>query len=151
VSKPILSVEDRDDDRLLLSLLLRKLGLINPIWQLSDGEQAINYLAAQGIYADRTNFPLPSVLFLDLHMPCIGGFEVLEWLQANPLPGPILICEVSDPVSHPDLQRAYQLGASSFISKPLNETQIRECIRSHPQFWEFEDSSKGSGSGKAQG
>jgi CheY-like chemotaxis protein len=145
MSNPILIVEDREDDRFLLALQLRRQGLTNPIWQLPDGEQAICYLSGEGIYADRTKFPLPSVLFLDLRMPGKCGFAVLEWLRANPLPDPMLILVMSDPHSRPDLQRAYQLGANSFISKPLNEAEIRECIRSHPQVWDFEESSRTSG------
>ncbi|MDB6036064.1 MAG: response regulator [Verrucomicrobiales bacterium] len=134
-------VEDREEDRFLLALLLRRLGLTNTILQLPDGEQAIHYLSAEGIHAERRSFPLPSVLFLDLRMPRKSGFTVLEWLRANPLPNPVLVFVVSDSLSRGDIQRAYQLGASSFISKPLNEAEIRECIRSHPQFWEFEDPS----------
>jgi|1186.fasta_scaffold540951_2 CheY-like chemotaxis protein len=139
MSDALLIVDDREDDSVLLERMLRRLGVGNAIVKLPGGEEAIQYLSGEWRYKDRERYPLPSVIFLDLKMPGKNGFEVLEWIRSNPLPQRCLVLIVSELNALADIRRAYRLGANSFLSKPLNEAEIRECLRNHPESWDFAD------------
>ena len=138
VKKLILLVDDREDDRVLLERILRRQGVANPIMHFSDGDEVIRYLAGEGQYRDRDQYPLPVILLLDLKMPRASGFEVLQWMKEHPGSTCITLV-VSELHAMSDINRAYQLGANSFLSKPLDDAEIRECLRNHPECWDFED------------
>ena len=138
MEKLILLVDDNENDRVLLERTLRRLGVANPIRQLADGEDAIQYLSGEGDYADPQNHKSPVILLLDLKMPRKSGFEVLQWLKEHPVE-PCITLVVSELHALSDVNRAYQLGATSFLSKPLDEAEIRECLRNHPECWDFKD------------
>src|SRR5437868_14869596 len=78
---PILIVDDQSEAQSLLTWSLRRAGVQNPIHCLSDGHEAIRYLGGEPPYCDRINYPLPGVLFLDLKLPVLDGWEVLDWIQ----------------------------------------------------------------------
>src|SRR3954451_23276753 len=77
----ILLVEDRDDDVLLVLRSFAKAKIPNPVQVVRDGEEAMAYLSGAGKYANRTEYPLPELLLLDLKMPKVNGFEVLAWIR----------------------------------------------------------------------
>lgn len=139
MSDMILIVDDREDDSFLLERMLRRLGVGNAIVKLPNGDEAIQYLSGDWRYKNREQYPLPSAIFLDLKMPGKNGFEVLEWIRTNPLRQPCLVMVVSELNALADIRRAYRLGANSFLSKPLNEAEVRECLRNHPECWDFAD------------
>ena len=136
--KLVLIVDDRPDDCLILEKMLRRLGVSNNIVKLSSGEEAIDYLDGKGEFQERYSHPFPSVLFLDLKMPGKNGFDVLEWLQDHPVRGKCVVFVVSELHSFAQINRAYRLGATSYFSKPLSETEIRECLRNRSELWEFD-------------
>jgi CheY-like chemotaxis protein len=138
MSKLILLVDDQENDRVIVERVLRRLGVANPILHFDDGEDAIHYLAGEGVFGNRALHPLPHILLLDLKMPRKSGFEVLQWIKEHPV-GPCLILVISELHALADIKRAYQLGANSFLSKPLDEAEIRECLRNHPECWDFKD------------
>src|SRR5690349_327990 len=80
----ILIAEDDEDHVFLLKRALQKGAVLNPVFVVSDGQEAIEYLKGEGKYADRYEYPLPSLLLLDLKMPQKDGFEVLEWIRQQP-------------------------------------------------------------------
>src|SRR5687768_16993926 len=80
----ILLAEDNENDALLMRHAFKKAGISNPLVRVRDGEEAIDYLAGHGVYADRRAYPFPALLLLDLKMPRRDGFEVLEWIKADP-------------------------------------------------------------------
>ena len=139
MSETILIVDDREDDSFLLEKMLRRLGVGNPIVKLSNGDDALHYLAGEYQFKNRSAHPLPSVLFLDLRMPGKDGFDVLQWIQQNPFTSRCLVLIVSELRAIDDIRQAYRLGADSFLSKPLNEAELRECLRNHPECWDFAD------------
>src|SRR2546423_7862279 len=81
----ILLVEDRADDILLVQKAFQKAGVSNPISVVRDGEEALGYLLGLGKFADRTTFPFPTLLLLDLKMPKMDGFELLKSIRSLPL------------------------------------------------------------------
>jgi len=114
----VLIAEDNENDALLLQRAFRNIGLQNPLQIVPDGEQAIRYLQAEGKFADRQQFPFPTVLFLDIKMPRMSGFDVLEWVRGHP-DWRIIPTMIFSSSSHPgDVARAYQSGANAYLVKP---------------------------------
>ena len=116
----VLLAEDDPDDVLLTQIAFERARLANPLQVVRDGEEAIAYLKGTGKFANRAEFPMPSLLLLDLVMPLINGFEVLEWLREQQ-PGlnslPVVVLTASETIH--DIKLASQLGALSFLVKPI--------------------------------
>jgi CheY-like chemotaxis protein len=111
-----------DDDLLDIDALCRVLKsarIQNPISVVRDGVETIAYLEGVGPFGDRSRFPYPALLFLDLRMPKISGVEVLEMLQENPLHRELGIVVFTAVGNVNEIRQAYQLGASSFLVKPV--------------------------------
>jgi CheY-like chemotaxis protein len=135
----ILIVDDNSDDSELLQRFLRKKGLANPIRVLPDGSAAINYLHGLEPYSDRLLHPFPALVFLDLSMPGKTGYDVLEWLSADPgIPSPKIII-FTQAIGFQELERCYLLGADSFLLKQTMEEQFRDLLVRYPHIWEFAD------------
>jgi CheY-like chemotaxis protein len=81
---PILAAEDEESDRLILELVFEKAQLPHPLVIVGDGQEAVDYLSGRGRFADRLAHPLPGLLILDLKMPRMNGFDVLDWLATQP-------------------------------------------------------------------
>lgn len=113
----ILLVEDSRDDAFFLRRAFLKAGLSHPIVDVRNGQQAVNYLSGNALYADRSLYPLPKLLLVDLKMPLMDGFELLAWLQTRPdLHGlPAIVISASHLPS--DMERARQLGAQDYFVK----------------------------------
>ncbi len=114
----ILLAEDNSNDVLLLRRAFRKAGVANRLEVVSDGEEAIAYLAGDGGYADRERHPLPSLVLMDVELPRKSGFEVLTWLRQQP--GlrrlPVALLGASDRPT--DIRRGYEAGANAYHVKP---------------------------------
>src|SRR5437879_1980484 len=80
----ILLVEDKEDDIFLIRRAFEKGGILNPLHVVRDGDEAIEYLAGEGKYNNRAEYPLPQLMLLDLKMPGTDGFEVLHWVRQQP-------------------------------------------------------------------
>ncbi len=133
-SQVILLAEDLDDDILLIRKALQRAGIDNPLHIVRDGEQAIHYLAGIGKYSARDVYPLPELLLLDLKMPRADGFEVLQWVRSRPALRSLIIIVLTVSEDIRDANRAYELGASSFLVKPMdfqNSTALADLIRTH--------------------
>jgi CheY-like chemotaxis protein len=141
----ILAVEDEDDDVALLKRAFRKAGLVNPVRFLADGEQAVSYLAGEGEYADREAYPLPSLILLDLKLPRKSGLEVLAWLREQPVLRRIPVVVLTSSKQNVDLERAYDLGANSYLVKPVAFTDLLEMIGALQLYWiRLNETPKGS-------
>ncbi|CAM2883495.1 response regulator [Rariglobus hedericola] len=114
----VLLAEDNDDDLFLSKRVLAKAG-IAPVFHVADGRQAMDYLAGKGDYADRTRYPLPEVVLLDLKMPEFTGHEVLEWLRAEPALRDLKVYVLTSSAEMSDQQRAEKAGAQGYLVKPL--------------------------------
>jgi CheY-like chemotaxis protein len=136
MSKTILLVEDSPDDELFFKIALRKAGVENPVRSVRDGRQAIAYLCGNPPFGDRQSHPLPEIIFLDLKLPCLDGFGVLEWLRLQPeLTRRILIVILSQIADAAVLQRAYALGANSFLIKPCMDEELRNLVNHYDGYW----------------
>jgi CheY-like chemotaxis protein len=94
-----------------------------------SGRDLKAYLEGEGPYADRATFPYPGLILLDLRMPGMDGFEVMEWLKRQPLHAAIPIIAISAFDQQKNISKAYQLGARTFLSKPVHAESVRDAIR----------------------
>lgn len=133
--RSLLIVDDNEDDRFLWREACRAAGIPNPLQEVRDGVEAIEYLMGAGRYADRAQFPRPALMFLDLKMPRKNGFEVLEWMRAdrNMHDIPVLVMSASGLVS--DVDQAYRLCANAFIVKPVSAKDLVEVAKAVRAFW----------------
>ena len=131
----ILLAEDREDDVLLLQKAFAKANLLNPVHIVRDGVEVVAYLTGEGKYANRAEFPLPDLLLLDLAMPKLNGFEVLTWIRQQPLLRALRVVVLTSSDRIQDVNLAYQLGANSFIVKPMDFEQFVEVSRAVKGYW----------------
>jgi len=115
----ILLAEDSEDDAFFCRRALEKAGVAHTLVHVFDGEECIKYLAGQEPFADRTKFPFPNVLLLDLKMPIVSGFEVLEWIQAHPECKTLPVIILTGSELGRDKDNAAKLGASEYHCKPI--------------------------------
>jgi CheY-like chemotaxis protein len=131
----ILIVDDSSDDFLLLKRAFSKTGVANPIHWVRSGSEAIQYLSGTGAYEDRNKFPIPNVILLDLNMPDGDGFDVLTWIRNKYPDGGLLIVVLTRVEEIRKINRAYKLGANSFLTKPGNPEELQELINIFTGYW----------------
>lgn len=131
----ILLAEDDPGDVFRIERAFRKAYTNVCLEIVSDGEQAIQYLSGQAPYQDRERYPLPALVLLDLKLPRYSGFEVLTWLRqtSNLKNLPVVVLTSSD--QQADIERAYELGANSYLTKPPNPTTLLEMVQALGLYW----------------
>jgi two-component system response regulator len=131
----ILLVEDNDDDVELTLRALRRNRVANRVHVVRDGAEALEYLFATGSYAGRDVRDTPNLVLLDLKLPKVGGLELLEQLRSDARTRrlPVVILTSSNVES--DLARSYDLGANSYIRKPVDFTQFMEAVNQLGLHW----------------
>jgi CheY-like chemotaxis protein len=138
-NKVILLVDDSENDALLLSREFARAGLRNPIIWVSSGKKAIAYLKGEDEYANRDRSPFPSILLLDLNMPEVNGFDVLEWIGREPGLRNLLVIVLSGMDDTRSVQRAYALGANSYLTKPVNPYDLANMVNFFRGYWMVPD------------
>lgn len=133
--KPILLAEDSPSDARLINMVLKKAGVSNRVFMVENGEEAIAYLNGNEQYANRTLFPVPGVLLLDLLMPKLDGFQVMEWCRTQPHLRDMLTIVLSSRRELKAMTRAYALGAHSFLLKPPTVAEILELTKAFQGYW----------------
>jgi CheY-like chemotaxis protein len=133
----ILLAEDREDEVLLTRRAFRQANVLNPLQVVPDGEEAIAYLEGNGKYANREEYPLPGLLLLDLKMPRKDGFEVLHWIRHHPQLRPLRVVVLTSSDHTSDVNRAYELGANSFLVKPVSFRQFVEMTQALHTYWRW--------------
>ena len=131
----ILLAEDDSNDVLLIQRAFQKAGFGDVLKVVRDGSEAIDYLSAHGPYADRKCFPLPFLLLLDLKMPGTDGFEVLQWIRENPDLKRLLVVVLTSSNLQADVDRAYELGANSYLVKPVSFDEMVHMIQRFEIYW----------------
>jgi len=120
----ILLVEDDRDDVFFMRRALEKTALGLPMQVVRDGQQAVDYLAGVGKFTNRTEYPIPSIIFLDLKLPHIHGFDVLDWIRKQPSLKEIPVVILTSSPEQKDQQRAKQLAANAYLIKPPTEEAL---------------------------
>jgi len=130
-----LLVEDTEDDVLLIHRAFLKANILNTLQVVRSGEEAIEYLQGTGRFSNRAEFPLPSLVLLDLKMKGIDGFEVLRWIRQQPALTRLRVVVLTSSNAVGDVNLAYQLGANSFLVKPVDFDRLVEISQALKGYW----------------
>ena len=133
----ILLVEDNPYDAALIQRAIAKARILNPVEVVDDGEKAIAYLTGQPPYDDREKCPLPVVTLLDLKLPKRSGFEVLEAVRSVPMVKRLPIVVLTSSGQTADVNRAYDLGANSYLVKPVGTDALVDLLKTIETYWMF--------------
>lgn len=134
-SVTILMADDDDDDCLLAKEALAESRLANNLHFVRDGEELMDYLYQRGQYAELIDSPRPGVILLDLNMPKKDGREALKEIKADPHLRQIPIVVLTTSKAEEDIYRSYDLGANSFISKPVTFGSLVEVMKTLGKYW----------------
>src|SRR6185436_15133066 len=113
-----LVTEDHPDDILLLQQAFKIAGTTSRLYAVTDGFETQAYLKGEGEFGDRAAFPFPDALLLDLNMPRMNGFELLEWIRQDEQCRRLVVHVLTASAREADIHRAYDLGANSYLIKP---------------------------------
>jgi two-component system, response regulator len=145
----ILLVEDSQDDVDLALHALRRGKLANNIMVVGDGEQALDFVFCRGAYAERSFDHPPKLILLDLKLPKVNGMEVLKQVKSDPRTKSIPVVIMTSSKEERDLVEGYNLGANSYIQKPVDFEQFRETVKSVGLYWLVINESPVAGNSKA--
>lgn len=131
----ILVAEDDEEDQILLKEAMAETRLANPLHFVPHGEDLLAYLKGEGAFADRSQFPLPGLILLDLNMPKVDGREALKEIKAHPDFKRIPVIVLTTSKAEEDIIRSYDLGVNSFITKPVRFDQLVNVMRALGHYW----------------
>jgi len=131
----VLYVEDNPDDFELFKLASRKCGTPFALQHAADGEHAVSYLRRATAYPDREEYPFPDLVLLDLKLPRLDGFEVLQWIRSNPATKSLPVVVLAGSSFRADIRRALELGANSYAAKPGKFEELAVLIDQIADVW----------------
>jgi two-component system response regulator len=131
----ILIVEDNPNDAELTIRALKKNNLANIIHVVEDGEEALDFLFCRGKYIENSFLKPLKVIFLDLKLPKISGLEVLSEIKSNPETKVLPVVIISSSRENPDIKTAYELGANSYVVKPVNFEDFLQAMSHAGLYW----------------
>src|ERR1700704_87650 len=131
----ILLVEDNQDDMALALHALKREKLANNIFVVRDGEEALDFLFCRGAFTHRSFDHPPKLMLLDLKLPKVDGMEVLRQIKSDPRTKTIPVVIMTSSKEERDLVAGYNLGANSYIQKPVDFDQFRETVKSVGLYW----------------
>lgn len=131
----ILMADDDADDRILTKDALEESRVVNDLRFVEDGEELMDYLKRRGEFSDPASAPRPGIILLDLNMPKKDGREALREIKADPDLRRIPVVVMTTSQAEEDIYRSYDLGASSFITKPVTFDRLVELMKTMGQYW----------------
>lgn len=131
----ILIAEDDPEDRMLTTEALEESKLVNTVHFVENGEDLIMYLENQGKFEDKIKYPKPGIILLDLNMPKMDGREALQIIKSKEMLRMIPIVILTTSKAEEDILRSYDLGVSSFISKPVTFNALVEIMKTLGKYW----------------
>ena len=140
----ILIAEDDENDVFLLKRAFHQAQFDNPLQVVPNGEDAIAYLRGDSPFDDREKHPIPALVLLDLKMPRKNGFEVLAWMRQHPEFNPLAVVVLTSSQESADINRAYALGANSYLVKPANFLSLVDMITRLKEYCKFTSQSVGT-------
>ena len=131
----ILMADDDEDDRLLALDALKEGRVLNNLYCVEDGVELLEYLRREGKFTDPATSPRPSLILLDLNMPRMDGREALQHIKADPNLRSIPVVILTTSKEEEDMIRGYDLGAASYITKPVNFEGLVDLMRAIGRYW----------------
>ena len=132
---PILLVEDNPDDVFFVQRAFHTAHIEHPLFTVSNGQQAIDYMSGKGAYADRAVYPLPRLVLADLKMPGVSGLELIQWMRQDHYAKLIPIVVLSSSALSADVNATYAVGANAYMVKPANPLALERLLRTIAEFW----------------
>jgi CheY-like chemotaxis protein len=133
----ILAVEDNADDLFLLREAFKRAAVTSQLNAVSDGIEALAYLSGREGFTDRMAHPFPDILLLDINMPRMNGFEVLEWIRQDAGCSRLVVHVLTASSRQLDVQRAYDLGANSYVVKPSRLDELAAFVKALHEWHRF--------------
>jgi two-component system response regulator len=134
-TKVILLVEDNPDDVVLTERALKKNNIVNAVVVAHDGQEALDFLAGTGAFAARATDDLPELVLLDLKLPKVDGLEVLRAIRGDERTRRLPVVILTSSAEERDIVSSYDLGANSYIRKPVDFDQFVEAVRELGLYW----------------
>ncbi|MDY7032233.1 MAG: response regulator [Thermodesulfobacteriota bacterium] len=131
----ILLVEDNDDHIELTQRALKENGVLNVIYVVKDGKEALDYLYNRDKYSDKAEAPKPELILLDVKLPKIDGFEVLKQVKNDPDLKPIPIIMLTTSSRDEEIAKGYSEGANSYVTKPVDFNKFVAKIKNLQMYW----------------
>ena len=131
----VLLVDDNPDDLLFFQLAWEKAKLANPVRAVSTRKEAMAYLEGHGKFADRLNYPLPSLVLLDLRLPDGNGCELVRWIRAHAQCHRMVLIILSGSAREGDIDEAYRSGANSFLLKSASPRDLEQMVSLIQSYW----------------
>jgi CheY-like chemotaxis protein len=131
----ILLVEDDENDVFLMERAFGNGSVPAQVQVVRDGREALHYLRGEGDYADRQRHPLPCLTLLDLNLPRVRGLEVLKQIREDPHLRKLIVVVLTSSAIDSDIERAYEVGANSYLTKPTGLEEVQELVELIGQYW----------------
>ncbi len=132
---PILLAEDDENDVFLMRRALERAGVPNPLFVVRNGQEAIDYLAGKGQFADRHQFPVPGLMLLDLKMPWMDGFDVLKWLRGQRQYDKFPVVVLTSSKLQADVDQSRDLGVYDYRVKPQSFDDLVRLLDDVRKCW----------------
>ena len=142
-SSPVLYAEDDENDAFLMQRAFKQAEVTNPLPVVPTGIAAIQYLSGTGEFADRSKYPMPGLVLLDLKLPGESGFEVLSWIRARPSTAPLPVVVLTSSNQESDMQLAYRTGANGYLIKPGRPEELLVMVKGIRDYWLAQNRSVG--------
>jgi CheY-like chemotaxis protein len=133
--KTVLLVEDDSDDAFVMKMACHRSGIPHHLKLAEDGDVAVKYLSGDGKFKDRTAFPFPDVVFLDIKMPKRDGHEVLKWIRDQPDLKNLPVVMLTGSLQPADIDRAFDLGVTSYLKKVPCPAEFGQAVRIILKYW----------------
>jgi CheY-like chemotaxis protein len=131
----ILMADDDSDDRLMVQEAFEESRLANDLRFVNDGAELLDYLFRRGQYSDPAKSPRPGLILLDLNMPKVDGRQALREIKAEPKLKNIRVVVMTTSKAEEDILRTYNLGAESYVTKPVTFASLVEVIKTLGKYW----------------
>src|SRR5215813_8964745 len=135
MAKRVLVAEDDPSDAFFLKRAFVLAGVPVVLDFVADGQEAIDYLEGEDKYSNREAYPIPDLMLLDLKMPRLNGFDVLGWLRSQPGLRRLLVTVLTSSDQPQDINRAYDLGANSYLLKPHSSQELSDLVKRVQKYW----------------
>jgi CheY-like chemotaxis protein len=125
----VLFVEDSPEDVDLVLATFKRWGMTNPVQVVGDGEQAMDYLTGRGVYADRSRYPFPGLVLLDLLLPKVSGLALLQWIRSQAAFSTLPVVVLTGSKNLDDIDQAYHFGANACAAKSLGLPELQDLLQ----------------------
>jgi DNA-binding response OmpR family regulator len=135
MNQTVLLVEDDENDVFFMQRAFREAAIVTSLNVVNDGREAIDYFSGSGKYNDRQSYPIPCLMLMDLKLPYVLGLDVLKWVRSHAEFKSVIVVVLTSSRQDADIERAYSLGANSYLVKPPDVHQLVAMVKRIKEYW----------------